>query len=324
VEAHLPLPGSRSVQASREDIAMGFFGRTSKTSGCARIGVLATAAVVALACHYFDDDSGSSFISPSQFEGTWQGTLRDTGGSSVDLELEFDSDSNITSVIVDTTDTGLTGSVAFSDPNPLEEFARFYDFEMVDVNEVIQTSGSFYIDDRFEHGLLIYDNGDFAVVEKRVGGRPAGGFASVDLEDKMTPTRVLGVFIRWMDLSVIDEVGDWVIVTDSVGGAADIPYVGMIGGDVVQLDAGQDGEKTLDGGDPIGGNFTFASFDPMGVWVGDDTPGDPKPLIVIMSFDKTFAGVMECNDPNGFPECFFGLWPLKDCTRSNYTGCALN
>ena len=55
---------------------MGFFGRTSKRSGRVRLGALAMAAAIALACHYFDeDDSGSSFMGTSQFEGPWKGTL---------------------------------------------------------------------------------------------------------------------------------------------------------------------------------------------------------------------------------------------------------
>ena len=146
---------------------MGFFGRTSETSGCARLGVLAMTATIALSCHYFDEeDSGSSFLSPNQFEGTWGGTLRlASTGDLQDLVLAFDGNSEIASVTIDDADQGLTGTVAFSDPNSLEEFARFYDFELVDGSGATQAVGSLYIDDRFQHGLFIYSNGDFAVLE---------------------------------------------------------------------------------------------------------------------------------------------------------------
>jgi hypothetical protein len=302
---------------------MGFFGRTSETSGCARLGVLAMAVTIALSCHYFDEeDSGSSFLSPSQFEGTWQGTLRlASTGDLQDLVLAFDANSEIASVTIDGADQGLTGTVAFSDPNPLEEFARFYDFELVDGSGATQAVGSFYIDDRFQHGLFIYSNGDFAVLENSVAGRPAGGFGSDAIAEKRTLTRVLGVYIEWLVTSEIDEVGDWVIATDAQGGGGEIPYMGMIGGDVVRLDSGQSNEKTLENGDPIAGNFT--NFDPMGSWEGLDAPGDSKPLYAIISFDGSFAGTMEC-DPNGFPECTFGLWSFDDCRADDYPECAFN
>ena len=308
---------------------MGFFGRTSKTSGCVRIGALATAAVLALACHYFDDDdSGSSFVSPSQFEGSWLGTLRyATDGSAVDLALEFDADSNITSVVVDFVDQDWTGTLEFADPNPFEEFARFYDFELVDDTDAVQAFGSLYIDDRFEHGLLLYDGGDLAVVEKTVVPRP-GPFAHEDLAAKNTPTRVLGVYVEWQTLSAIEggESGDWVIATDVVDGGGDIPYRGMIGGDIEALESGQLGEKTLENGTPISGSFELTEFDPMGIWIGEDTPGDPEPLIGIMSFDKDFVGTIEC-DPNGFPDCIIGLWTRLSANTTNcanYPECAFN
>jgi hypothetical protein len=307
---------------------MGFFGRTSKTSGCVRIGVLATAAVVALACHYFDDDdSGSSFASPSQFEGTWQGTLWErSDSSSYDLVWQIDAESTISSVSIDTVDQGLTGTLKFSDPNPIEEFARFYDFELVDGSDVTQASGSFYIDDRFEHGLVIYSNGDLAVLQKTIVPRP-GPFTHGELAEKMTGTRVLGVYVDWDVLAVIEEVGDWIIATEpEPGGGGDIPYRGRIGGTVEELDSGQQGEKTLKAGmgTDISGNFTLADFDPMGIWVGEDAPGDPEPLIVIMAFDRDFAGTVEC-DPNGFPDCFIGIWaPIKVCDADDYPECAFN
>ena len=140
---------------------------------------------------------------------------------------------------------------------------------------------------------------------KTVVPRP-GAFAHEDLAEKKTPTRVLGVYLDWDTLSVIKEVGDWAIATEpEPDGGGDIPYRGRIGGDVEELDDGQQGEKTLKAGTgtDISGNFVLADFDPMGIWVGEDAPGDPEPLIAIMSFDKEFVGTVEC-DPNHFPDCF--------------------
>ena len=226
-----------------------------------------------------------------------------------DLELMFDTASNITSVTIDTVDQLLTGTLRFSDPSPLEDFARFYDFELVDGSGATANTGSFYIEDRFLYGLFIYANGDFAVLQRSFMGRPAGGFANDDLAFKMTSTRVLGVFVRWAAISVIDGddgVGDWEIRTDNVSPATDpIPYNGMIGGDVVDLPRPpyQQGEKTLENGIPISGNLT--NFDPMGAWEGIDASA--RPMIAIMSFDKEFAGMYDC-DPNGFSTCTFFIW----------------
>ena len=297
---------------------MGFFGRTSKRSGRVRLGVLAMAAAIALACHYFEEeDSGSSFTSTSQLEGAWQGTLRAANAppdpaTLHDLVLVFDAESNITNVVIDAIDQGVTGTLTFSDPNPLEDFARFYDYELVDGTGATVETGSFYIDDRFLYGLLIGSNGNFGVLQRGTMNRPAGGFLNSALTRKKTSTRVPGVFTRWTTTSVIEEVGDWVISTGfEDGGTGDIPYVGMIGGDVIDLPQGQQGEKTLENGESFGGNFR--NFDAMGFWEGIDDLIGTQPMIAIISFDEEFVGMFDC-EPN-FPECVFFLWPLAD--RSN-------
>jgi hypothetical protein len=288
---------------------MGFFAGTSSRSGRVRLGVLAMTAASALACHYFEDDSGSSITSTSLLEGRWAGTLKPVGSPPDDLELEFDVVSNITSVTRDGTDLGLTGTVRFSDPSPPEPFARLYDFEFVDGSGAMVDSGSFYIDDRFNYGLLIYSNGDFAVLQQGSMLRPTAGFANEDLEEKMTSTRVLGVYVRWTDTSLLDEAGDWEIRTWPVSSATDpIPYEGMIGGDIVKLGPPfQSSEVTLEGGIAISGEFT--NFDPMGVWedLDADEPSGAH-FVAIMSFDKEFVGTFECDPINGFPECVFSLW----------------
>jgi hypothetical protein len=302
---------------------MGFFGRTSKRSGRVRLGALAMAAAIALACSYFDDDeSGSS--SASLLEGTWKGTLRVASESSPNwddavctspppclrnLQVNLAADSLITDVLIRNESTLLYESTGYTGTTSLvrdftDQFAKFYDFELVHADEATVT-GSFYIDDRFIEGMFIFSNGDFSVVEKRQAGlRP---FPKSLLAFKMTETRRLGVFVRWTGVSEIAEVGDWEFATEDIDGDLNIPYSGMIGGDIIRRPGGGENEKSLRNGIPVEGKFTTHDR-PGGVW---EDALKPEPLVAMMTINRVFVGTMECE--NGFPECVFTFWkPIED------------
>ena len=298
---------------------MGFFGRTSKRSGRVRLGALAMAAAIALACHYFDEgDSGSSFASPSQFEGTWKGTLVELITAPTlppfvthELQINFDSVSVITSVLVDDVDAQLTGTVSFV-AGVQYDGARFYNFELThDVTGAVE-SVSFYIEERFGYGLAIYPNGDFAVLQrddpdsrpfefKDLAYHKAGFTGGIAIEwDTGTASEITLEDIRRWDMETCPSPPpdpEPVPPNDCVLDSSTIPYEGDIGG--VDRDTP---------GDLFSGTFQLTNFDPEGVWKGfdDAPPVDTYPLVVVMSYDKEFAGTYEC-DPD-FPMCIFTIW----------------
>lgn len=275
-----------------------------------RLGALAMAAAIALACHYFDEgDSGSSFASPSQFEGAWKGTLLEPVTPPTlppfvthELQINFDSESVITSVWVGGVDAELTGTVSFVDGVQYDG-ARFYGLELTDGTGTVERV-SFYIDDRFGYGLAIYPNGDFAVLQR--DGLDSRPFEFADLAYHKAGFTG-GIFIQWdtgtaSEIS-LEDIGRWDMETCPNGCAPNpvtIPYEGDIGGD-------RDND-----GDLFSGTFEDTNFDPEGVWEGfdDPPPVDTYPLVVVMSYDKEFAGTYEC-DPD-FPTCIFTLWNFAD------------
>ena len=268
---------------------MGFF-KAKTWSGCTRLGALALAAFLGLSCHYFEDDESGSNVSPSQLRGSWYGIVRHLDGSLDFMTIVVDEDSNIASI---DGDTSLTGAISFYTGDlPFEGF-RLYTFSVSDGTTTEE--GGFYVDNIFSHVTMVFENGDFAVLQRNLDAADMPSFINEDIERRWTGF-VKGRYVNWDSNYEVSDVGQWEFRTEYPDPAIgnQIPY-----------------RKSEDKDAPIAGYFTKDPNPQWGVWVGRDTPTgpDPRPLVAIMTGDKKYAGTIECG-PADFPECQFTVWGI--------------
>lgn len=141
-----------------------------------------------------DSESSSTTATPN---GTWRGNLEDAGSGMHTTTVTI-SGGQITSILIDGTDQGVTGTVT-------REQGDFWIYELSD-----GTTGGFIFDDEFEHATFVDQDTNIGVIEKGASSLPSFNQTDIALTASGTVVNLTGSF-------EVESVGSSSISCDGSG-----------------------------------------------------------------------------------------------------------
>ncbi len=227
---------------------------------------------------------GGGSGSLSNLAGTWYGNY-DNSGTARTLSVTVSSSNSITSVSVDGTDQGLTGSISNVQSN-------LYSYILYK-GSAFNDEGGFLVDAAKKHAGFLSSVGDFGVVEKG-GSTAAITYTVADLDGTWSGYTIsldnLGNITNYDDTSTVTVDG---VDGSFTGSNASGAFANAVGGELAVLNSSHGAYEGLyDDATGISGGY-------VQVWI---------------SPDKTFAAAYAC-DPawgtsprNGLSVCTYSSW----------------